>query len=115
MQNQRERYGLVATFECDGELLSITRHGKPLAVLLREIVADLRDRHEQVRLVCVSTPATILEDVSGDRRRLSSEHHVLPEHLLVGRAKLGRELLHERLRPRRPSNWHARRRYREGL
>lgn len=109
--NNETRAGFVATFETpQGELVTLHRHGGPKRELMRKAIDDVLARWPGSRLVCYSTPATILSDLLGRAPNISGRP-LLPEAVIVAHA--GRpELLSPRLEGASPKGSRARRRRR---
>lgn len=110
----RDKDGFVTTWENQaGELLTVHRKGRPTATLA-EVADAVTARDPSFRLVCYSTPDTILRDLAGGNR-ISFEHPTtkvlhLPERNVLSR--IGRaDLLHPRLRSRSTSDADRRRVY----
>lgn len=113
----RERFGVTVTFELEGgELLTVTRPGKPLETFAG-LVDDVRRQHPGALVVCVSTPETIAGDLRGRRAtdpREQGKRAPTPEAQLCGRLGL-RHVLHPRLAgDSKASRSRARKRAREG-
>lgn len=100
-RNVRDQAGCTITFEnAAGELLSGHRTGKPLTAF-NELCDAALALDPSYRVVCYSTPETILRDLRGrqvkDMRTAERGNMMTVEQTTCGMAKR-REMLHPRLR-----------------
>ena len=95
--HQREKFGIIVTFEnADGDRMSVHRPGPPETVL-RQIVTDVLEFDPTFLILSISTPQSIYTDIAGKLRSLTYRGNP-PERRLVAVAGLPRELLHKSLR-----------------
>jgi hypothetical protein len=89
--------GFVATFDLgEGEPLSVTRSGAVRSTMLREAIDDVLAHWPDAKLVCYSTPETILNDLQGRIWAAGDRPLQYPEKQALGRVRR-LEALHPRL------------------
>jgi hypothetical protein len=88
--NGDTRAGFVVSFETADGLVTLHRRGRVKLTMLEEACDDVLARWPEAKLVCYSTPRTILADLRGrnERRGGYAERHVLGQLKRL-------ELLHE--------------------
>lgn len=94
---QSEEAGCIVTVEnADGRTLSLHRVGR---TALERCLDDAQSLDPTFRVISISTPQTIYNDLQGRLPHPHTETIALPEHSKLGRVRR-LDMLHPSLRPR---------------